>query len=569
MRSYIVCFFLAAAASLYSQDTLFLPESLGRVSDNVALIREYLVRTDSAEIKIHRLTEEARTAIGLGQYQEAMQKFQVALLLDELISDRGVISYKLHHAVGEMYAQINPQYALQFFQQAISIARSAAITDESEKFVLLTKMAGVFKRLDRHDSATYYHRLAMHQAYSDSPAAVISSNNNFGVYWLDREQLDSAAHYFHVALDLLKDTSDLIVLYCSIRDNLASIAARANNYQFMHDVYAFNDSVFASRGLANRYVTNKVRLMNAKWKLGKQDVGRILQAVDVYTDEHLEEVRPEERLKLYRFAVDYFIGQGNTASQARFMDKYISLRDTLEERSSRSNLYLTSSLLTIQAVNFQKDIALQRAIADQQKAKLRNARVIMFISFLTGAIIIFFMALYIKNKRQKHNALARIAAAEVKAKEMEARLAQHELELKKKDLTQVVLHNTQVHDVNQKIIERLAAIHDSKEDQVKVQVRYLLHEMEAQNRVSDSALTIQHNIDTVNAEFYKKLRYSFPHLTKAEQELCGFLRINLATKDISLLKGIEASSVKMSKNRLRKKLGISPAEDLYGFVQGI
>ena len=100
-------------------------------------------------------------------------------------------------------------------------------------------------------------------------------------------------------------------------------------------------------------------------------------------------------------------------------------------------------------------------------------------------------------------------------------------------------------------------------------MRALLIELQSQNQISDRSIGLQSNIDSVNAEFYDNLKTKFPDLTKSEAELCGYIRIKLSTKDISILKNVAAASVKMGKNRLRKKLGLSPEADLYQFVSEI
>ena len=100
-------------------------------------------------------------------------------------------------------------------------------------------------------------------------------------------------------------------------------------------------------------------------------------------------------------------------------------------------------------------------------------------------------------------------------------------------------------------------------------MRTLLIELQSQNQISERSVGLQANIDTVNAEFYEKLRTKYPTLTKSEEELCGFIRINLSNKDISVLKNIAASSVKMGKNRLRKKLDLGPEDDIYQFIRDI
>ena len=75
--------------------------------------------------------------------------------------------------------------------------------------------------------------------------------------------------------------------------------------------------------------------------------------------------------------------------------------------------------------------------------------------------------------------------------------------------------------------------------------------------------------EKVNTEFYHNLIRQFPTLTKSEVDLCGLLKLNLSNKEISALKNVSPDSVKMARNRLRKKIGIQPEEDIYAFISKI
>ena len=59
-----------------------------------------------------------------------------------------------------------------------------------------------------------------------------------------------------------------------------------------------------------------------------------------------------------------------------------------------------------------------------------------------------------------------------------------------------------------------------------------------------------------------KLRKAYPELTEAEERLFLLIKTNLNTKEIAALLGISNSSVKKSRNRLRRKLRLSPDASL-------
>lgn len=66
----------------------------------------------------------------------------------------------------------------------------------------------------------------------------------------------------------------------------------------------------------------------------------------------------------------------------------------------------------------------------------------------------------------------------------------------------------------------------------------------------------------VNSEFYQRLNKQFPNLTPNEQKLCGFLYLNMTTKDISNLTLVSQEAVRVARYRLRKKLKLSKEQSI-------
>jgi hypothetical protein len=62
--------------------------------------------------------------------------------------------------------------------------------------------------------------------------------------------------------------------------------------------------------------------------------------------------------------------------------------------------------------------------------------------------------------------------------------------------------------------------------------------------------------------FYDELRQNYPNLTPADLRLCSLLKMNMNSKEISILLGITVRSVEVSRYRLRKKLELEPEENL-------
>lgn len=77
------------------------------------------------------------------------------------------------------------------------------------------------------------------------------------------------------------------------------------------------------------------------------------------------------------------------------------------------------------------------------------------------------------------------------------------------------------------------------------------------------------NIEDKNNEFLQRLVALHPKLTQGEKYLATLLRVNLSTKEISMLTGTTPKTINMNRYRLRKSLNLSSEEDLTDYLQNI
>ncbi|MGU9939292.1 helix-turn-helix transcriptional regulator, partial [Empedobacter brevis] len=70
----------------------------------------------------------------------------------------------------------------------------------------------------------------------------------------------------------------------------------------------------------------------------------------------------------------------------------------------------------------------------------------------------------------------------------------------------------------------------------------------------------------VYPNFTQNLLIKFPALSTTELRLCSFLKLNFDTKKIAIYTNSSVKSIDSKKYRLRKKLNLSPKDELYSFI---
>ena len=74
------------------------------------------------------------------------------------------------------------------------------------------------------------------------------------------------------------------------------------------------------------------------------------------------------------------------------------------------------------------------------------------------------------------------------------------------------------------------------------------------------------HFENVHEEFLTRIKSKFPNLTPRELKLCAYLRMNISSKEISVLMNISTRGVEISRYRLRKKLELKRETNLSDFI---
>jgi tetratricopeptide (TPR) repeat protein len=73
--------------------------------------------------------------------------------------------------------------------------------------------------------------------------------------------------------------------------------------------------------------------------------------------------------------------------------------------------------------------------------------------------------------------------------------------------------------------------------------------------------------DEVYPSFFNNLRYKYPGITAAELRLAAITKLNLSVKEAATMLGISTDSVKQSRYRLKKRIGVPEDVTLKGFLE--
>ena len=86
------------------------------------------------------------------------------------------------------------------------------------------------------------------------------------------------------------------------------------------------------------------------------------------------------------------------------------------------------------------------------------------------------------------------------------------------------------------------------------------------NEIDKRNLTDSTNALEDREIFHKDLERTHPELTYHERELCTYFRLNLSSKEIAVIENITHGTVRVYKNKIKNKIGLSLQEDLNEYL---
>ena len=128
-----------------------------------------------------------------------------------------------------------------------------------------------------------------------------------------------------------------------------------------------------------------------------------------------------------------------------------------------------------------------------------------------------------------------------------------ELDLQNREITAKAMAQMHINEVLDDVVEKLDDI--GKKGDIGNDLNYVIKDLKGM-RDDGSKKDFDYYFVHVHPDFYKRLSEDFPNLTQNDLRLCAFIKANMNTKEIAELNNMSADSVKNSRSRLRKKLGI-------------
>lgn len=393
---------------------------------------------------------------------------------------------------------------------------------------------------------------------------IAASYNNIGEIFRINGEYEKAIQQYNKAI-VLNEKSNCIQNLAINNFNLGLVYSVLNESVKAEEF--FKKSIELNQGSFNVY-----RLIQAHLELGRhynkcQEYDKAIQTFKIAEENALKTANLQFLSEAVEGLTYAYEGLGNIKKAYESFKIYSDYKDSLFTKTKAEQLDEVRTRFSIDLK--EKELTLK----DNEIALLQREQRITYFRQLVLILVIIILVIFttlivtrLRNRNKKHKLILEQREAISKARQevMEA-----ELKNKSNELTNYALHIGEKNKFLIELKEELKRLKSAPSDAKEVKIKELALTIQQNIQIQEDLEEFQKNVNTINKEFYTKLKAKFPNLTKNEERLCALIRLNLSSKEIAALSNISVRAVEMGRYRLRKKLNLSSEENIVVFLQQI
>lgn len=425
-----------------------------------------------------------------------------------------------------------------------------------------SKLGDYNKAIELNDKAT-----SIFKSIGDS-TSVAGCYNERGVMHHFMSEFTVAERFFQRALAINRAQRNLKEIATNLNNLCLYRGNTEEKLSFIQEAITINKNLDAQWSLGENYNN-----MGKQYYYDKQ-YSKALEALHK-AYEYAHNIGARELIcDNYEYSSMVYAAIGDYAQAYKYLDKRYHLGKELQSSNKLRNIEQEISYKRYQDQKYATEMQEQTYKIELLKRNL----------WLLGSVLIlgiaFSIFLYKWYKRRKDLQLieARYQLQLSEKEVAELRMHQQELELQnvnnalatsRQEATSFAVFLKSRNELLDKIREMVKEGYKMDAQAITPHLKKInafISQSQSGDKTNSALLT---NIDDKRNEFLQRLVAIHPKLTQGEKYLATLLRVNLSTKEISMLTGTTPKTINMNRYRLRKSLNLSSEEDLTDYLQNI
>lgn len=421
-------------------------------------------------------------------------------------------------------------------------------------------LANVYTRIDNYKNAINYlnksKKILENEAFFNEKT-LAGLYTNIGLAYVGLLQLDSANLYYNKALVLINEI-DNPLYFASILNNkgevlfeLSDYSNALNNYEHAYKIFSEIQN-YSGMGAAKLNIAKlkiKTKAYKSSIKLSKEALKNLEEIKSLF----FIVVAHQQLYEAYKGLNDYKMANHH-------LELYLDLKDSLKGNEKTERIANLEMQYATEKEQQKLKILEQQILLTEKENKLKQTRLYIVLGSIIALLIITILtAVYLRATLSKNK------LKQVVLKQQQEKL-QLTLDFKQKELESFANYLKEKNQLLENLKKELHSEKNKTPEIVKT-INNLTAIINQYLLIDNDRKNLELKIDQEHQEFVKRLQDQYNQLTSNDIRLCSLILLDLNTKEIATILNIEPSSVKMSKNRLRKKLDLAQGENINLFLK--
>ena len=527
--------------------------------------------------KSQELTKADKISIytDLGKVNTIFKKYSFAL--EYLIQAKNLnigdsIQYSHYNvAFGELFYNIGAYgVAISFYKKAFPLPGN-----HISNYYQSSTIARLYLQLNEMDSAIQYFNYQVDASLLlNDYIAESSSINNIGIAYLKNKKFEKALQKFEKSYEILRNNetkisknfqgekksftynvlSNIGMCYFSMKEYKKAVPVLEEYYSYKKSNYPYVDLV-----VDNALVTAYLHLKNnAKAKT-------IERELRFYYDK----MSLKDKIEFCELQEEIAIWEKDFNRVLFLKDQLNELQLEREQSKAIQNNQMNKILSTFLIAEANTKLNIQKKVRENLVKKVAlEKKENIFISFLLITICIIFLVIgwiyfqFTKNRR-KQNQLEKEFLL------LEDEKMKFKIKSQENFLTEFAIESNLKKEYSKGLIKELNQLVLVDENGIKSEIKKLIFDLKNKELSDKNVAELNNQSELLLLNFKTNLIQIHPTLSKSDIELCSLIKLNLSNKEIASYKSVTDESVKIYKNRLKKKLAIASTENLNEYISSI
>lgn len=510
-----------------------------------------------------RLKAKCLNKKGIIYYKQSNYQLALFCFNSALKSDDSVFIAQCYSNIGSIYVNLgNYNMASDYYFKALRINEN---NDYKEGIAdVYLNISNIYMNFDEYGPALDFLKKSLHYfTENDCNTETGYCLSNIGLVYYELNDIDSSLYFFNRALKINRQTQDQHGIIGSLI-NIGNAHFRIGNFDIA--LIKIEEAQQLCIKTEDMYFLTKCLLTKVKIY---RELGDIQTAIELGKEAlHIaNDIDAINTAMNANFTLSELYELENDFQNSLLHYKYFN-----ELKDSVYTINKTKAIqnLVIQYETEKKEQQIRILKEEKEFSKKITLYLIIISAILLLTVLISIYTFYLKIRNSKHKlqlskTVREKQELELTKKTLENENLEKDLELKHKELAVNAMNLIRNIEINSNLFQELNNIIPTADPDQKEKIRNIIRSYQIISQ-DKGWKEFELRFKQVHKSFYQNLSQRFPDLSPNEKKICAFLRLNMTSKDIALLTYKSVNTINQARKRLRKKMNLSPNENLITYL---